>query len=64
MGGGGNNPQKVCACACHKLYFYLLHVNENAKKIVVFVVKWYTGCKAKIRPVPVGRVVSPSFMSL
>jgi len=23
-----------CVCACHRLYFYLLYVNENTKMVV------------------------------
>jgi len=46
----GNNISKhinanVCkndrTCACNRLSFHLLYVNENAKKMVVFVVKRY-----------------------
>ena len=46
----GNNTSKhinanVCkndrTCACTKLSFYLLYVNENAQKMVTFVVKRY-----------------------
>ena len=30
-----------CNCACNRLSFYLLYVNGNAKKWLIFVVKRY-----------------------
>ena len=55
-----NNCKNERTCACNRLSFYLLYVNGNAKKMVVFVVKRYTVREAEkwrytVRKAKIGR---------
>ena len=55
-----NVCKKDRTCACNRLSIYLLYVNENAKQMVVFVVKRYAVREAEkwryaVRKAKIGR---------